>query len=58
MTVKLIDSGLGRRIPVNNNSTEVSFTSLEKVKTGSEDELLGLQGLIDHICMDFQFRCV
>lgn len=46
MVVKLIDFGLGRRIPVKNGSTPVSFTSMERVHAGLEDEGLGPDGLM------------
>lgn len=46
MSVKLIDFGLARRIPVNGTSTEKTNGKSEKEETGSEDEGLGPDGLM------------
>lgn len=46
MVVKLIDFGLARRIPVSDNSTAVSFTTMERVEAGLQDEGLGPDGLM------------
>lgn len=46
MVVKLIDFGLGRRIPVKSGSASVSFTSMERVQAGLGDEGLGPDGLM------------